>query len=72
LVCIGTHDREAAGTDAEQLARDAPRGELRSYPIGHFDIYQPQAREQVLRDQVAFLRRTLGPPTPSADAGEAT
>lgn len=39
-------------------AERAPRGELKRYPYGHFDIYSdPQART----DQVEFLTRHLSP-----------
>jgi dienelactone hydrolase len=59
LVCIGEHDRETQGAMSEPLARDAPRGELRSYPFAHFDVYRPEIRERVLDDQVEFLRRAF-------------
>ncbi|MRG60281.1 alpha/beta fold hydrolase [Agromyces sp. CFH 90414] len=59
LVCIGEFDRETQGPLTEPLARDAPRGELRSYPFGHFDIYRPEIRVRVLADQVEFLRRAF-------------
>ena len=59
LVCLAEHDRETTGATTEQLARTAPRGELRSYPFGHFDIYRPEARDRVLADQIAFLARAL-------------
>ena len=59
LVCIGEFDRESQGPLTEPLARDAPRGELRSYPFAHFDIYRPDVRERVLADQVDFLKRAF-------------
>lgn len=59
LVCVGAYDREAQGALTEPLARDAPRGELRSYPFAHFDIYRPEIRGRVLADQAAFLRRAF-------------
>ena len=59
LVCIGEFDRESQGPLTEPLARDAPRGELRSYPFAHFDIYRPDVRERVLADQVEFLERAF-------------
>lgn len=60
LVCIGEYDRETQGAMTEPLARDAPRGELRSYPFAHFDIYRPEIRKLVIADQVEFLERALG------------
>ena len=59
LVCIGEYDRETQGAMTEPLARDAPRGELRSYPFAHFDIYRPEIRARVIVDQVQFLRRAF-------------
>lgn len=59
LVCVGEYDQETQGATTEPLARDAPRGELRTYPFAHFDIYRPEIREQVLRDQVEFLRHAF-------------
>ena len=38
-------------------ARHAPRGELRRYPYGHFDIYNDP---KVKADQLAFLARAVG------------
>lgn len=60
LVCVGEYDRETQGAMTEPLARDAPRGELRSYPFAHFDVYRPEIRARVIADQVEFLRRALG------------
>ena len=39
------------------------RGEMRTYPIGHFDIYTGAAFEKALADQLLFLRRHLAPGT---------
>jgi uncharacterized protein len=36
-------------------ARTAPRGVVRLYPEGHFDIYVDEAFERVVADQIAFL-----------------
>ena len=36
-------------------ARTAPRGEIRLYPEGHFDIYVGEPFERVVADQLAFL-----------------
>lgn len=61
LVCVGTEDRETPDDTGRQLAEDAPLGELRSYPVGHFEMYRPDIRDQVLRDQTEFLLRVLAP-----------
>lgn len=44
---------------SRETAKRAPRGETIEYPIAHFHVYAPKIREQVLADQVAFLRRHL-------------
>ena len=47
-----------AAQDAAWLATG--RSEVRTYPIGHFDIYAGPPFEQATRDQIHFLRRHLG------------
>lgn len=59
LVSVGEYDRETQGVETTQLAESAPRGELRRYPISHFEIYRPEIREQVTADQIEFLKRHL-------------
>ena len=62
LVCVGEADRVAAPGIAIRAARQAPRGELRTYPgVDHFDIYDGPAHDAVLADQIEFLRRHLQP-----------
>jgi uncharacterized protein len=60
LVQIADHDAIApvqAAQDAAWLATG--RAEVRTYPIGHFDIYRGAAFEQAVADQLHFLRRHL-------------
>lgn len=54
-------DRDSVAPAGPTLrhAAKAPRGEIRRYPVGHFDIYSGPAFEQVVSDQVDFLRRHL-------------
>jgi alpha-beta hydrolase superfamily lysophospholipase len=59
LVCIGAQDTAASVNLAAQAATQAPRGELRRYPYGHFAAYIGAGFEQIVADQVAFLRRHL-------------
>ena len=59
MVCIGEKDLATQGDTTRPLARDAPRGELHSYPFAHFEIYRADIRGHVLADQVDFLRRAL-------------
>src|SRR3954449_9233220 len=53
---------EAAGAPAEtalRYAASAPRGEVKRYPVGHFDIYRGEPFEHAVRDQTEFLGRHL-------------
>ncbi len=56
LVCVCDSDDTTPPEGAVKMAERAPRGELKHYPYGHFEIYHdPQARA----DQVEFLTRQL-------------
>lgn len=68
LFCICEADAVAPPEAALRYAATAPRGEVRRYPIGHFDIYLGQAFEDAVGDQTEFLRRHLGL-APGATAG---
>lgn len=57
LVCVCTYDRVTPTAPAKQVAADAPRGELREYATDHMDAYQPPWRDQLIADQIAFLRQ---------------
>jgi pimeloyl-ACP methyl ester carboxylesterase len=59
LVYIAEHDRLSPVELPRQIADNAPRGELKSYPCAHFDFYRPDVRAQVVGDQVVFLRKHL-------------
>lgn len=59
LVCVAERDTEADPALAGEVARTAPRGELRSYPYEHFEVYFEPALHALIRDQLEFLRRTL-------------
>ncbi len=61
LVCVCDADATTPPAPAEQMGRNAPRGEVVHYPIGHFDIYRGEAFERAVTDQVAFLQRVLAP-----------
>jgi dienelactone hydrolase len=65
LWCITDDDTLCPADNTDKWARRAPRGEVRHYPIGHFDIYVGEDFERAVADQVEFLRRHLRPtPTP--------
>lgn len=59
LVCVCDADTTAPPRSTVTTAERAPRGELRRYPYGHFDIYLDQ---QVRADQIDFLDRVFGRP----------
>jgi len=63
LVQIGDNDRSAPPAPAAKAAL-AARATVHHYPCDHFEVY-PGARwhDQVLADQVAFLRRVFEPRT---------
>ncbi len=44
------------------VAHEALRGEVKHYPVGHFDVYpeiNPDVADIVIADQIAFLHRHL-------------
>jgi pimeloyl-ACP methyl ester carboxylesterase len=61
LVQIADRDSVApvkAAQDAAWLATG--RSEVRTYPIGHFDIYAGPPFERAIADQLHFLHRHVG------------
>ncbi|MBV5244569.1 alpha/beta fold hydrolase [Mycolicibacterium sp. PAM1] len=56
LFCVCDDDVVTPPGPTIEAARRAPRGELRRYPYGHFDIYHDP---QVKADQLEFLHRAL-------------
>ena len=75
LVQIADRDAVAPVTAAQEAAwRATGRAEVRTYPIGHFDIYAGPAFERAIADQLHFLTRHVGAPShrrPLADAQSA-
>jgi dienelactone hydrolase len=59
LFCVCEADSVAPAVPTLRYAAKAPRGEVRMYPEGHFDIYVGDAFERVVADQLAFLDRHL-------------
>jgi fermentation-respiration switch protein FrsA (DUF1100 family) len=62
LVCVATADKTTPHEPALRVARRAPRGELRQYACGHFDIYDGAWFDTMVNDEIAFLDRHLGKP----------
>jgi hypothetical protein len=61
LLQIADRDTVAPPKAAQEAAwRATGRSEVRTYPIGHFDIYLGEPFERAIADQVHFLRRHLG------------
>ncbi len=61
LVCVAEHDTAASPERAAAMAARAPHGQLRRYPIRHFDAYLGDWFEVMIDDQVAFLHSHLSP-----------
>ena len=61
LVQVGDRDETTPPEPAIKMAGNAPKGELKRYPYGHFDPYVGEAFERFVTDQVEFLQRVLVP-----------
>lgn len=62
LVQVGAHDRVAPPDAARRTARRAGLwGELREYPVDHFDVYEGPWQRRALADQLSFLAEVLKP-----------
>ena len=59
LVQAAREDVVTPPEPARKAARRAPRGELKEYDAGHFDVYVGELFETVVADQVEFLDRHL-------------
>jgi uncharacterized protein len=59
LFCVCEADSVAPAGPTLRYAAKAPRGEVKRYPEGHFEIYVDDAFERVITDQIAFLDRHL-------------
>ncbi|GHD38699.1 alpha/beta hydrolase [Mycetocola manganoxydans] len=59
LVCAAAGDQEAPVELVSELAARAPRGRQVTYPVSHFEVYSPDTRDRLLRDQVDFLTGVL-------------
>ena len=72
LVQIADQDSVAPPKAAQDAAwRATGRAEVRTYPIGHFDIYTGAPFEQAVADQLHFLRRHVGAPVGESAGGDA-
>jgi fermentation-respiration switch protein FrsA (DUF1100 family) len=60
LFQVGTNDHITPTAPALKAAERAPRGELLTYPIMHFEVYRGEPFERAIADQLDFLARHLG------------
>ena len=56
LVLICETDTVAPASAAEKAAAAMANATVKRYPVGHFDIYQGEARDISLADQLEFLQ----------------
>lgn len=59
LFCLCETDTVAPYEASYYHARKAPRGEIKIYTEGHFDIYVGSAFERVIQDQIEFIQRVV-------------
>jgi dienelactone hydrolase len=59
LFCVCDDDSLAPASATLKHAANAPKGEVKRYPVGHFDIYVGEPFEQAVSDQTEFLVRHL-------------
>ena len=67
LFCVCDGDAVAPPNATLKYARAAPRGEIKRYPVGHFDIYVGETWERAVADQTDFLSRYLAGNRESAE-----
>ncbi|WP_249011479.1 alpha/beta hydrolase [Conexibacter sp. DBS9H8] len=72
LFCVCDRDSVAPAERTVALVSAAPRGEIKRYPVGHFDVYVGEPFERAVADQIAFLQRILRPGARAAASGPAS
>jgi uncharacterized protein len=71
LFCVADNDDLTVPGPVLKAAKEAPRAEVKRYPIGHFDIYVGEWFERAVADQTDFLKRhLLGGDVPSPAAAQ--
>jgi pimeloyl-ACP methyl ester carboxylesterase len=71
LFCVCDGDAVAPPKATLRYAEAAPRGEIKRYPVGHFDIYVGETWERAVADQTEFLSRCLAGSRKSAEIDNA-
>jgi alpha-beta hydrolase superfamily lysophospholipase len=59
LVCVSRRETLMHPRHAEDVARSAPRGEMRHYDGDHFEVYHRPLLDELLTDQTVFLQKHL-------------
>ena len=59
LIAIAEHDTIAPAKPTHAIAKRIKRAEVKSYPNGHFDYYKGAGFEQIVADELEFLKRHL-------------
>lgn len=59
LVQVAEYDNTTPVAPAIEAAGKAPHAQLVSYKCGHFDMYVEPLFEQVVGEQIAFLKRNV-------------
>lgn len=59
LVQVAANDLTTPVKPAVKAAKNAPKGELLVYPCGHFDVYVPPLFQQIVGDQIRFLKKHM-------------
>jgi dienelactone hydrolase len=66
LVCLADRDQDIPVDWAQAVVARAPKGQVRRYPGSHFELYHGALYEQVVADQLQFLRAHLLPAAAAA------
>lgn len=69
LVCVSDQEELMDPAIAVKAAADAPRGEVKHYPAGHFGVYHAPLVQQLVADQIAFLTTHLKKRMPASLPG---
>jgi fermentation-respiration switch protein FrsA (DUF1100 family) len=59
LMQIGEHDVLTPPEPSRRAGARAPRGKVKTYPVGHFEVYFDEAFERIVGDQIKFLTEHL-------------
>ncbi len=72
LFCVCDRDALAPAEPTVKFAAAVPRGEIKRYPVKHFEIYVGETWERAVHDQTRFLVRHLGADRHHQELADAT